>query len=136
MIALCSEPIDVAGVAGSVRGPRHGAVLVFEGVARDHHDGKQVVSLFYEAYAPLALAEMQAIVAEAAGRWPGVALSIVHRTGPCAIGEPSVVVATGAAHRAEAYEANRFAIDALKVRVPVWKKELYADGSAWIANRS
>ncbi len=136
MIALLDVAIDVPAVAASVRGPRHGAVLVFEGVARDHHDGKQVVSLFYDAYAPLALREMEAIAREAGTRWPGVAVSIVHRTGPCAIGEPSVVVATGAAHRAEAYEANRFAIDELKTRVPVWKKELYADGSAWIANKA
>ncbi|MBM4367523.1 MAG: molybdenum cofactor biosynthesis protein MoaE [Deltaproteobacteria bacterium] len=135
MIAVVDQAIDSRAVADAVRDRRHGAVLVFEGVARDHHDGKQVVSLFYEAYVPMALREMEAIAVDTRARWPGVSVAMVHRTGPCAIGEPSVVIAVGAAHRGEAYEASRHAIDELKLRVPVWKREHYADGSAWIANK-
>ncbi len=84
----------------------------------------------------MALAEMGKIEAEIGQRWPGSVVAIVHRTGTVAIGEPSVVISVGAAHRVEAYEASRYAIEELKARVPVWKRETYADGTAWIANRS
>ncbi|MEZ4238841.1 MAG: molybdenum cofactor biosynthesis protein MoaE [Myxococcota bacterium] len=77
---------------------------------------------------------LQAIGDEARARWPGVRVAAVHRTGVVAIGEPSVVIAVSAPHRGEAYDASRFAIEALKERLPVWKKEIYEDGSAWKAN--
>lgn len=134
MVRVVDERIDVAAVSNAVRSAKRGAILVFEGVARDVHDGKPVLSLRYEAFTPLATAEMQTIVHEAERRWPGTAVAIVHRTGEVAIGEPSVVIAVGSPHRAAAYEASRFAIDELKRRVPVWKQEVYADGTAWIAN--
>lgn len=135
MLRIVDGPIDVAAVAAAVRHPRHGAVLLFEGTARDHHEGRRVVGLAYEAWPEQAERGLAEIAAEVQARWPGAALAVVHRTGEVAIGEPSVVVAVGAAHRAEAYEASRYAIDALKARLPVWKKERYEDGEAWIANR-
>jgi molybdopterin synthase catalytic subunit len=92
-----------------------------------------VTSLSYEAFAEMAVPVMEQIAAEACARWP-VRIAMVHRTGPVAIGEPSVVIAVGAPHRAECYEASRWAIEALKERVPIWKKEMYEDGSAWKAN--
>jgi molybdopterin synthase catalytic subunit len=135
MIRVVDHAIDVASVKAAVRAPAHGAVLVFEGVARDEHDGRAVQSLFYEAYIEMAEAELGRIVGETHARWPGTKVAVVHRTGPVAIGEPSVVVAVGAPHRDEAYAANRYVIDELKRRAPIWKRETYADGTAWVHNR-
>lgn len=136
MLRIVDGPIDVAAVTDAVRNPGHGAVLVFEGVGRDSFGGRPVRGLYYEAWPERAEAELVAIAAEVAARWPTVRLAVVHRTGEVAIGEPSVVVAVGAPHRVEAYEASRYAIDTLKLRLPVWKKERYADGEAWIANQA
>jgi len=134
MLRIVDGPIDVAAVRAAVDAPRFGAVLVFEGVGRNSFEGRPVVGLSYEAWAPVAERELQRMAEEAQERWPGAALAIVHRTGAVAIGEPSVVVAVGAPHRAEAYELSRWAIDTLKQRLPVWKKEHYPDGASWIAN--
>lgn len=134
MIAITDGPIDVEAVRRAVDDPGFGAILVFEGVARDNFDGKRVLRLTYEAYPAMAVPVMAAIRDEAAERWPGARVAIVHRTGEVRIGEPSVVIAVGAPHRGECYEASRYAIEQLKARVPVWKKELYEDGSAWKAN--
>ena len=135
MIGLVSGPIDVAAVTAAVGDPAQGAILVFLGVARADFDGRPVVSLAYEAYPAMAVPVMQAIAAEIAEKWPGARVAIVHRTGDVGIGEASVVIATSTPHRAACYEANRYAIEALKARVPVWKKEIYRDGSAWKENR-
>ncbi len=135
MFALTTGPIDVAAVRAAVSDPGFGAVLVFEGVARDHYHGRKVLELSYEAYEDMAVPELRRIGEEIARRWDGAKCAIVHRIGPVPVGEPSVVIATGTRHRAACYEANRFAIEALKERVPIWKKEIYADGSAWKANQ-
>jgi len=133
MYAIVDGPIDVAAVRRAVDDPAFGAVLVFEGVGREDFDGQRVLRLSYEAWPEMAVPVMERIAAEARDRWP-VRVAMVHRTGEVAIGEPSVVIAVGAPHRSECYEASRFVIDALKERVPVWKKEIYEDGSAWKAN--
>ncbi|MCA9567580.1 MAG: molybdenum cofactor biosynthesis protein MoaE [Myxococcales bacterium] len=133
MIALVHERIDVAAVRRAVDDPGCGAVLVFEGVGRDVFEGRPVLALEYEAYAEMAVPEMERIAAECRARFDA-RVAMVHRTGRVEIGEPSVVIAVSTPHRAAAYEASRYAIDELKVRVPVWKKEVYADGSAWKAN--
>ena len=135
MLRIVEGPIDTAAVTAAVRHPSCGAVLTFEGVGRDEMDGQRVVELWYEAWTEPAEREFSRIAAEVTERWPGVRVAIVHRTGPVAIGEPSVVIAVGAPHRVEAYEASRYAIDTLKARAPIWKKERYADGEAWIANK-
>lgn len=134
MLAIVDGPIDVAAVRRAVDQPEAGAVLVFEGVGRQDADGRRVVHLSYEAYPELAVPVLREIAAEIAGRWPGAKVAMVHRTGVVAIGEPSVVIAVSTPHRAECYEASRHAIEALKARLPVWKKEIYEDGSAWKAN--
>jgi molybdopterin synthase catalytic subunit len=134
MRAIVDGPIDVAAVRAAVDDPGFGAVLVFEGVGRDSFEGRKVLRLEYEVYAEMAEPILDAIAAEAAEKWPGVRVAMVHRSGVVAIGEPSVVIAVGAPHRAEAYAASRFAIDELKARLPAWKKEIYQDGSAWKAN--
>lgn len=134
MFDLTPEPIDVAAVRRAVSDPSCGAILVFEGTARDHFEGRRVVRLEYEAWPDLAVPFMRRIGAEIAERWPGARVAMVHRTGVVPIGEPSVVIAVATPHRAACYEASRYAIEQLKARVPVWKKEIYEDGSAWKAN--
>lgn len=123
----CLEP---AGGAGD------GGVVTFAGIVRDRaNDGRRVLGLCYEAFEPLALSEFEAIAAEAAERFGGAVLSIVHAVGELDVGTLAVAVVAAAKHRAEAFDACRYAIDELKRRAPIWKKERYADGDAhWIAN--
>lgn len=134
MVFLSADPLDEPTVRRAVTHPGAGAVLVFHGITRDTFQGRTVTRLSYEAYPGMAEAQMQSIVDEAADRWPGVRVSIGHRLGVVPVSEPSVVIAVSAPHRADCYAASRFAIDTLKARVPIWKKEHYADGSAWKAN--
>ena len=133
MFALSSTPIDSNTVRSAVQDPGFGAILIFEGVGRDNFEGRSVQALEYEAYAPMAIAEMEKIGSEAMDRWQAK-VAIVHRTGRVEIGEPSVVIAVGTPHRAACYEANRYVIDELKIRVPIWKKEVYSNGHTWKAN--
>lgn len=137
MIRLVAETIDPRAVADAVRGPENGALLVFEGVGRATHEGRVVRGLEYEAFPEMAVPEMERIAAEVTERWPDARVALVHRTGRVAIGEPSVVIAVAAPHREACYAASRYAIDELKRRVPIWKKELYVEGdTAWIGNRA
>lgn len=138
MILLTDAPLDVRAIEDAVRDPRHGALLTFAGVSRD--DGSPPLrALFYEAWPDVATRELEAVAAETVAKWPGVKVAIAHRVGTVAIGEASVVIAVGAGHRDEAYAASRFAIDTLKARVPIWKKEIYADDAEasgrWVANK-
>jgi molybdopterin synthase catalytic subunit len=130
VIALTRAPIDI-GALGAAR-PADGAVCAFLGVVRDHNAGRAVLYLEYEAFEEMALPLMEEIAAEARRRWPVTAISIVHRLGRLQIGEPSVAVAVCAPHRAEAFEACRYAIDTLKATVPIWKKEFYEGGAVWL----
>jgi len=133
MFSLTPEPIDVDAVRAAVSSPRHGAILVFEGVGRDGPADQRVVHLAYEAYEELAVPVMRAIAAEAEERF-GAMVAMVHRTGVVGIGEASLVIAVGTPHRGECYEASRYAIEQVKARLPVWKKEMRSDGSEWKAN--
>ena len=134
MLAIVDGPIDGAAVRRAVDAPGNGMVLVFEGVARDTFEGRRVVHLEYQAYRELAEPVLTELAREALARWPTARIAMVHRTGVVAIGEPSVVIAVGTPHRAEGYEVSRWCIEQLKARLPVWKKEIYEDGSAWKAN--
>lgn len=134
MVRIQRGTIDPAELEAVVSRPGAGAVLTFSGVTRDNFGGRPVLGLEYEAYPDMAEAELGRIEAEALARWPEVRLALVHRLGHLAVGEASVVVSVSAPHRDAAYAASRFAIDTLKARVPIWKKELYADGSAWKEN--
>jgi molybdopterin synthase catalytic subunit len=107
-------------------------VDVFIGTTRDHSDGKKVLSLEYEAYEPMATAVLHEIERTARARWPIENIAIVHRIGKVEIGEASVVIAVSAVHRREAFEACRWAIDTLKKDAPIWKKERFEGGSAWV----
>ena len=134
MFQLTDQPIDVLAVQSSVTDPKNGAVLMFIGVTRDHFEGRKVTHLSYEAYSKMAIAALEQIGAEAKRRWPGSKIAIVHRLGTVPEGEASVVIGTSTPHRVSCYEVNRFAIETLKQTVPIWKKEMYEDGSQWKAN--
>jgi len=134
MIALVDGPIDTAAVRAAVARPGAGAIVLFEGVARDNTDGRPVTGLHYEAWPEMALPMMETIAREATARWPEVRVAMAHRTGAVALEEASVVIAASAPHRDEAFVACRYCIDQLKARVPIWMKEHGADGSAWKAN--
>ena len=131
LIGLSPGPIDVAALERiAARG--HGAVVTFVGRARDRaDDGRTVLELEYEAYPEMAIAVLEAAAAEAEARWPGCGVAVWHRTGLVPIGEAAVVIVTAAAHRSDAYDANRYLIEAIKQRLPVWKKERFSDGSEW-----
>ena len=130
LVRLVREPIDLAALQATT--PADGALCLFTGVVRNQHQGRAVLGLEYEAYEEMALPLMEEIGAEAARRWPVTLVRMVHRLGRLEIGEPSVAVAVASPHRAEAFAACRFLIDTLKARVPIWKKEHYADGEAWL----
>ena len=132
MIHLCSHPIDPLALLSSVEDKGSGGVVLFLGRVRDHSHGEKVIGLEYEAYEPMALRQMEKIAAEVHRRWPVRRLAMVHRTGHMEIGEISVAIAVACAHRAEAFEACRYAIDTLKHSVPIWKKEFRPDGSFWV----
>jgi molybdopterin synthase catalytic subunit len=136
-IELVMEPIEVAALVNRVRTDACGAVATFMGVVREQHDGRAVQGLSYEAYPAMALDEMRTIAQEAQARFGPCEIAIVHRTGDLGIGEASVAVAVGAPHRALAFDACEYAIDELKRRVEIWKKEHYVDGdAAWVDNRT
>jgi len=123
--------IDVEALERAVAGAGHGALVTFVGRARDHaDDGREVIELEYEAFDEMAASVLDEIAREAEQRW-GVTVAVVHRTGVVPIGEAAVAIVTAAAHRAEAYEASRFVIEAIKDRLPIWKRERFADGSEW-----
>lgn len=137
MIALSSQPIALGDLIAAVTDDAHGAICTFFGTTRitSPGDPRPVDALDYEAYDAMALAEMEAIAREATDRFGPLSIAIVHRTGRVALGEPSVAIAVGSPHRGAAFDACEFAIDELKIRVAVWKREAYRDGgSAWIAN--
>lgn len=132
---LTFAPLVLAEVYDLAADPASGAVVVMSGTVRDQTDGKAVVSLEYQAYEPMALRVFAQIAADLRRQWPTVnRVVIYHRTGHLTIGEISVLVAVSCPHRAEAFAACQYAIDALKHNAPIWKKEHWADGSSsWVS---
>jgi molybdopterin synthase catalytic subunit len=133
--SLSETPIDVGAVVARVTGPGMGGIVTFLGSVRNHARGKDIHHLEYESYAGMAEREMEKIVEQAAERWPGVRVAIAHRAGTLEIGDIAVAIVAAAAHRGDAFEACRFAIDTLKETVPIWKKEFAADGEYWVDDR-
>ncbi|HVM14517.1 MAG TPA: molybdenum cofactor biosynthesis protein MoaE [Egibacteraceae bacterium] len=128
---LGEEPLSVDAAHAFATDPGAGAVVVFTGTVREESEGRAVAALSYEAYPEQAERQLQSLAAEVAEKWPATkAVWLEHRVGTLAIGEPSVVVAVSAAHRAEAFEAARHGIDTLKATVAIWKQEHWADGGA------
>jgi molybdopterin synthase catalytic subunit len=129
---LTTDPIDVGAVARRVVLPECGATVSLDGYAREWTRGRQTLYLVYEAYAPMALLELQRLGAKARALFEISYIGIVHRTGRLEIGETSVVISVGAPHRRAAFEACEWAIKELKRTVPIWKKEVFEDGEIWI----
>jgi len=136
MIEIVERPIDMQVLYERVRKDEHGAVVVFVGIVRRNSDDDRAVSgLSYEAYQELAVGEMKVIAQEVVSRFSPCEIAMQHRIGDLQVGDPSVAVAVGTAHRAQAFDACRYAIDELKRRVPIWKKEHYIIGEAqWREN--
>jgi len=133
MIEITTSAIDPDGLRDKLFDPAAGAYCAFEGWIRNENDGQSVLRLEYEAYEPLAHSEGEIILAEAKQRFPHLHAHCVHRTGMLEIGDCAVWVGVSAPHRDEAFQACRYIIDQLKVRLPIWKKEHYADGhSGWV----
>ena len=129
-VGLVEGAIDTGPLLREVGHPSCGALVLFLGSARDHHQERAVELLTYDAYRPMALRALERIVAELENGSRALRLGIVHRLGKVAIGESSVAIAVAAPHRAEAFEASRRALERLKREAPIWKREHYADGSA------
>ena len=129
---LTTEPINVGEVARRVVLPECGATVTLDGYAREWTKGRRTLHLVYEAYAPMALNELRRLGREAHEKFQIAYVGIVHRTGKLEIGATSVVISVGAPHRRAAFEACEWAIRELKRTVPIWKKEVFADGEVWV----
>ena len=132
-IELTDAPIDRTAVLDAVASDQAGAVLMFLGTTRKLTGDRETASLDYTAYRPMAIAEMEKLAAEAMARWPLEQIAITHRIGHLEIGEASVAIAVSGPPRAEAFAAGQWLIDTLKERVPIWKRENWADGQCeWV----
>ena len=131
--AVHDRAIDLAALLAEVSGPSNGAALLFVGTVRDVNDGRAVTGIDYSAYLAMARRELDAIVEEACARFGTRHVAVEHRLGYLGLGEASVAVAVAHARRAPAYEASRYVVEELKRRVPIWKREHYADGTReWV----
>jgi molybdopterin synthase catalytic subunit len=131
--AIVHDPIENGDVLSHVGSDEDGATLLFLGVVRDHADGRPVTGMTYESYEEMATPVLREIAEEAAQRIGGDRVAVVHRVGDLAIGDVSVAIAVSSPHRAESYEASRYVIEEIKKRLPIWKKEHYADGKQeWV----
>uniref|UniRef100_A0A7S3ZIS3 Molybdopterin synthase catalytic subunit n=1 Tax=Lotharella globosa TaxID=91324 RepID=A0A7S3ZIS3_9EUKA len=135
ILKLTPRKIDDERINNMVVSECCGAIATFVGTTRDNFDGKQVTMLSYEAYAPMAMKQLSLISKEIRNRWAVKKIAILHRLGVCPIGEASVMIAVSSPHRKAALEACHWAIDTLKAKVPIWKKEHYKDGSTWKQNK-
>jgi len=133
MIEITATAIDVQKIINAASHPEAGAVNTFIGTVRNNANTKSVLRLEYEAYEPMAIAEIKKIVDQACQRWPIKGYAISHRTGVLLPGEIAVVAAIATPHRAQSFEACQYIIDTLKATVPIWKKEVFEDGEEWIA---
>ena len=132
-IAILDTPLDTAALRLAAHDPAAGAVVVFEGTARDHHQGRAVDRLAYEAFGPMAEAELGKLREQAMATFGLARCYIHHRTGEVPLMEAAVVVAVSSAHRQESFLAAAWIMDRIKERVPIWKKEQYQDGDAnWV----
>jgi molybdopterin synthase catalytic subunit len=133
MIEITETPIEVSEVTDRVRSNLAGAVCVFLGTVRELTGGRRTVALEYEPYREMALAKLAELEDEARRRWPVVELAIIHRVGRLELGDVSVAIAVSCPHRLQAFESCHWLIDTLKAVVPIWKKELWADGEEeWV----
>ena len=133
---ITRQPIPVESLLAECAGPGDGAEILFVGVVRNHAEGRPVTGMRYEAYEPMAARVLEQIVAEAEERHAVSRVRAVHRIGDLGIGEASVAIAVAGPHRDAAYQASRHVIEEIKLRLPVWKHEHFADGvSRWVPGR-
>lgn len=132
LFEVTTEPLSVDSLVETVLTSGDGAVVTFVGTVRDNNEGRDVLALEYEAYGDMAEAEMERIGVEMVEKWGLHGIAMRHRLGKLAVGEISVVIAAASSHRREAFEACSEALDLLKARVPIWKKEYYEDGTQWV----
>lgn len=130
-VGITAEPLDIAVISAMVETADSGAVNVFVGTVRNHFDGRQVVALEYECFVPMAEKILHQICEDAAAAFEVKRIAVRHRYGKLSVGEPSVVIAVSSAHRDAAFKASRQIIEGIKLKLPVWKKEHFEDGSAW-----
>jgi len=129
MNRITEQPLSLDALMQATENDTCGAMVAFSGTVRDHHEGRGVSGMCYTAYAPLAEKVLEELEAETLRRFDVEECRIMHRIGELTIGESSVMVVVRAHHRSEAFDAGRYAIDTLKVRLPVWKQDFYSDGS-------
>lgn len=132
MFGIQSEPLDPAPLVEAVRRENAGAIALFYGIVRNENLGRSVQYLEYDAYPEMALKKMREVAGEVRAKFPIAAVGVLHRIGRLEIGETSLLVAVSSGHRKEAFEACHYAVDRIKQVVPVWKKEVWSDGSAWV----
>jgi molybdopterin synthase catalytic subunit len=130
---ITREPIDKPGLEQRLLTGGAGAIVTFDGVVRDNTKGRRVITLQYEAYTPMAIKEMRRVADEIRQRWPDVErIGIIHRFGELRVSESSIAIVVTSPHRRVAFEACQYAIDRVKQIVPIWKKEVFEDGEAWV----
>ncbi|XP_004703679.1 molybdopterin synthase catalytic subunit [Echinops telfairi] len=135
-IEFTAKRLSIDEVSQLVASPSCGAISLFVGTTRNHFEGKRVVSLEYEAYLPMAEKEVRTICADIRQKWPVRHIAVFHRLGLVPVSEASIIIAVSSAHRAASLEAVSYAIDALKAKVPIWKKEMYGESSSsWKGNK-
>ncbi|MDR3693834.1 molybdenum cofactor biosynthesis protein MoaE [Mucilaginibacter sp.] len=132
-IQISPAPLNIQACIDWIMSPESGGIDVFIGTVRNATKGKPVIRLEFEAYEPMAIAEMEKIIKQAAEQWSIQKALIHHRIGMLEVGEVPVIIAVSAAHRAAAFDACRYIIDTLKQTVPIWKKEIFEDGEVWVA---
>ena len=132
MFEITDKPLDPAPLVAAVRRDESGAVALFYGVVRNENLGRSVQYLEYDAYPEMAIKKMKEVAGEVTAKFPVTGVGVLHRIGRLEIGETSLLVAVSSAHRAVAFEACHYAVDRIKQIVPIWKKEVWEDGSEWI----
>ena len=133
MIEMTNAPIDYHALTESVRSTQSGAVVLFLGTVREMTEGRRTVTLEYEGYPQMAEAKLAELESQVRSRWPIDQVAIIHRLGHLELGDISVAIAVSCPHRKQAFEAGQFLIDELKVSVPIWKREIWDDGTTeWV----
>lgn len=136
-VRVTEQKIDIADLIEKVTTPEYGAIDIFIGTVRNHHNGKEVTGITYDAHEKLAEKILKEICTESMGLWPETRYAIAHYKGDLRVGEMSIAIAVSSPHRAESFEACRYVIEEIKTYVPVWKKEHYTDGkSDWLPGHS
>ena len=130
---ITHNELNIEELSANVIAARNGAVVVFNGITRDHTDGRKVLFLEYEAYLPMAKAKLNDVAEEMCDKWD-ISVVIAHRIGRVNIGESSLIVTVGSPHRASAYQASQYSVDRIKQIVPIWKKEHFEGGEVWIGD--